>query len=78
MWVRSLGWEDHLGEGCVKPLQYFHLENPMDRAWWATVHRITESETTKQLTLSLSILFKKELKRDEKFLEAELIDGFSL
>jgi len=76
MWVRSLGWEDHLGEGRVKPLQYFHLENPMDRAWWATVHRITESETTKQLTLS--ILFKKELKRDEKFLEAELTDGFSL
>ena len=28
------------------PLQYFFcLENPMDReAWWATVHRIAESD----------------------------------
>ena len=29
------------------PLQYFCLENPMDReAWWATVYRITESDMT--------------------------------
>ena len=29
------------------PLQSFCLENPMDReAWWATVHRITESDMT--------------------------------
>ena len=28
------------GEGNGNPLQYFCLENPMDRgAWWATVHR---------------------------------------
>ena len=28
------------------PLQYSCLENPMDRgAWWATVHRITKSQT---------------------------------
>ena len=28
-------------------LQYSCLENPMDRgAWWATVHNITESDTT--------------------------------
>ena len=27
------------GEGNSNPLQYFCLENPMDRgAWWATVH----------------------------------------
>ena len=27
-----------------KPLQYFCLENPMDRgAWWATVHGVVES-----------------------------------
>ena len=32
------------GEGHGKPLQYSCLENPMDRgAWWATVHRVTES-----------------------------------
>ena len=28
------------------PLQYSCLENPMDRgAWWATVHRVTQSQT---------------------------------
>ena len=28
------------------PLQYFCLENPMDRgAWWATVHGVAESQT---------------------------------
>ena len=28
------------------PLQYPCLENPMDRgAWWATVHRVTKSQT---------------------------------
>ena len=29
------------------PLQYSCLENPMDRrAWWATVHAVTESDIT--------------------------------
>ena len=28
------------------PLQYSDLENPMDRgAWWAIVHRVTQSQT---------------------------------
>ena len=28
------------------PLQYFFLENPMDRgAWWATVHGVAQSRT---------------------------------
>ena len=28
------------------PLQYSCLENPMDGgAWWATVHRVTKSQT---------------------------------
>ena len=35
------------GEGNSNPLQYSGLENPMDRGvWLATVHGITESETT--------------------------------
>jgi len=43
------------GEGNDYPLQYPFLENPTDRgAWWATVHEVTESDTTEQLTLSLS------------------------
>ena len=36
-----------LGGGQGNPLQYSCLENPMDRgAWWATVHRVAESDTT--------------------------------
>ena len=35
------------GERNGYPLQYFCLENPMDRgAWWAKVHRAAKSDTT--------------------------------
>ena len=35
------------GEGNGNPLQCSGLENPMDGgAWWATVHRVSESDTT--------------------------------
>ena len=35
------------GGGHGNALQFSCLENPMDRgAWWATVHGVTESETT--------------------------------
>ena len=34
------------GEGNGNPLQYFYLENPMDRgAWPATSHGVTKSRT---------------------------------
>ena len=34
------------GGGHGNPLQYSFPENPMDRgAWWATVHRVTKSQT---------------------------------
>ena len=34
------------GEGNGNPLQYSCLENPMDGgAWWATVQRVTKSQT---------------------------------
>ena len=34
------------GEGNGTPLQYFCLENPMDRgAWWAAVHGVVKSQT---------------------------------
>jgi len=39
------------GEGNGYPLQYSCLENPTDRrAWWAMVHRVSESHTTEKLT----------------------------
>ena len=32
-------------EGNGYPLQYSHLENPMDRGtWWAILHGVTESQ----------------------------------
>ena len=40
------GSERSPGEGNGNPLQYSCLENPMDGgAWWATVHRVTKSQT---------------------------------
>ena len=43
-----------LGEGNGYPLQYSCLENLMDRgAWPATIHWVTESDTTERLTLTL-------------------------
>ena len=41
-------------EGNGNPLQYYCLENPMDRGTWqATVHGVAESDTTKQLHFPL-------------------------
>ena len=40
----GLGRSPRGGHG--NPLQYSYLENPMDRGtWWATVHRVTQSQT---------------------------------
>ena len=46
--VRDPGWIPGLGRspggGNGNPLQYFCLENPMDRgAWWAIVHEVAVS-----------------------------------
>jgi len=40
------GLERSPGGGHGNPLQYSHLENPMDRGVWrATVHRVEKSQT---------------------------------
>ena len=42
--IPGLGRSPERGNG--NPLQYSCLDNPMDRrAWWATVHRVTVSQT---------------------------------
>ena len=39
------------GGGHGNPLQYYCLENPMDRGdWWATIHGVAKSQT--RLSLS--------------------------
>ena len=39
------------GEGNGNPLQYFYLENSMDKgAWQATVHGVAKSQTQSCLT----------------------------
>ena len=44
--VQSLSREDSPGEWNGYPLQYFGLDNPMDRgAWQAVVHGVTKSQT---------------------------------
>ena len=54
--VRDMGLIPGLGrspgEGHDNPFQQSCMENPMDRgAWWATVHRVTKSQTgLKQLS----------------------------
>ena len=48
------GLESSPGEENGNPLQYSCLKNPKDGgAWWASVHRVAESDTT-SLSLSLS------------------------
>ena len=51
-------WGKSLGKGNGNPLQYFCLENPMDRgAWWATVHEVTKES---DMTLGLNSNKRKE------------------
>ena len=48
-WVGKIPWKGH-----GNPLQYFRLENLMDKGdWWATVDRVAKSQTRlKQLSIT--------------------------
>ena len=49
-------WGRSPGGGHGNPLQYFCLGNPMDRGGWqATVHAVTESDMTEQLSMHAQI-----------------------
>ena len=46
------GWERSPGEVNGNPFQYSCLGNSMDRgAWWATVQGVTESDTTRHISM---------------------------
>ena len=46
MQVLSLGWEDQLERGMATHSSILAWKFPMERgAWWATVHRVTESDS---------------------------------
>ena len=48
--VRSLGQEDPLEKGMATHSSIFAWEIPRRGAWKATVHDVTELDTTEQLT----------------------------
>ena len=53
-WVWSLGQEDPLQKGMATHSSILAWRIPIDRgAWWATVHRVTESDTAEWLWFSL-------------------------
>ena len=59
--MEDLGWIPWLGRspggGHGSRLQCSCLENSMSRrAWWAPVHRVSESDTTEQLSIHMHIL----------------------
>ena len=51
-WIRSSDWEDPLEEGMATHSSIIAWRIPKDRgAWWTTVHGVSESDTTEQLSI---------------------------
>ena len=58
-WVQSLGWEDPL-EKKMATTPVFLPENPMGReTWQSTVHGVTKTDTTEQLSAGAFIYCPK-------------------
>ena len=64
------------------PLQYSHLENPMDRgAWWATVHGVAKSQRLSRraktlFPLSLLVNVSSRVEPERNFLASQADDHF--
>ena len=51
IWIQSLGLENLMEEGMATHSSILAWRIPMARgAWWATVHRVAESDTAEQLS----------------------------
>ena len=56
IWVGSLGWEDSLEKGKATHSSILAWRIPVDRgAWQVTVHGVTESDTTEQLSTAQAL-----------------------
>ena len=61
------------GEGYGNPLPYSCLEKHVDRGtWWATVHRVAESDTTEVLTMHILLQVFSGHFRNAEVLRAQL------
>ena len=53
-WVQSLDWEDPLEEGTATHSYIPAWRITIDRgAWWATVHGVSESDTTERVSTEM-------------------------
>ena len=54
-WLQPLGWEDSLEEDMTTNSSILAWRIPMNRgAWWATIHGVTELDTTEQLSTHIT------------------------
>ena len=51
-WVRSMGWKDPLEKGKATHSSILAWRIPMDKGTWRTTVRVSQSDTTEQLSVS--------------------------